>query len=50
MMNMKEMKATRLIIKRARDQRNASTNNEDFDYWHAIMEQYENKLQTGESK
>lgn len=50
MMNMKEMKATRLIIKRARDQRNASTTNEDFDYWHGIMEQYENKLKTGENK
>jgi hypothetical protein len=49
-MNTQEMKATRTLAKRAREQRNASTNNEDFDYWHEILEQYENKLKTGETQ
>jgi hypothetical protein len=49
-MNPLEMKATRTLAKRAREQRNASTNDKDFDYWHEIMEQYEYKLKTGESK
>lgn len=49
-MNSQEMKATRTLAKRAREQRNATTNNKDFDYWHAIMEQYENKLKMGENK
>jgi len=49
-MNSLEMKATRTLAKRAREQRNASTNDQDFDYWHGIMEQYENKLKTGENK
>ena len=38
----------RALARRAREQRNATTNNEDFDYWHGIMEQYENKLKTGD--
>jgi hypothetical protein len=49
-MNSLEMKATRTLAKRAREQRNASTNDQDFDYWHGIMEQYENKLKIGEKK
>jgi hypothetical protein len=48
-MNSTDLKATRQLAKRAREQRNASTNNKDFDYWHGIMEQYETKLKTGET-
>jgi hypothetical protein len=47
-MNSKELKTLHSLIKRARSQRNATTNNEDFDYWQGILEQYENKLTTGE--
>lgn len=41
--------------RRAREQRNATTNNEDFDYWHGIMVQYEQQirnifLKTGDNK
>ena len=43
-----DYKATRQLIRRAREQRNASLTNEDFDYWHSVMEYYENKLKTGE--
>ena len=43
-------KLTRQLARRAREQRNATTTNEEFDYWHSIMEQYESKLKTGESK
>jgi len=49
-MNSQEMQATRTLIKRAREQRNASTTNEWFDYWHEIMIKYETKLKTGENK
>jgi len=49
-MQVTELKATRQLIKRARDQRNASLTNEDFDYWHSVMEYYENKLKTGETQ
>jgi hypothetical protein len=45
-----EMHTTRQLIKRAREQRNASTNDKDFDYWHEIMVQYQNKLKTGANK
>ena len=37
-------------IKRAKEQRNATTNNEDFDLWHGILEELQNKLTTGENK
>jgi DNA-binding FadR family transcriptional regulator len=49
-MNSAERKQIQTMIKRARSQRNATTNNEDFDYWQGILEQCENKLQTGENK
>ena len=49
-MQVTELKTTRQLIKRARDQRNASLTNEDFDYWHSVMEYYENKLKTGEQQ
>lgn len=49
-MNSLERKLTQQRIKRAREQRNATTNNEDFDYWHAIYEEELNKLKTGEMK
>ena len=49
-MNYKERQEIYAIIKRAKSQRNATTNNEDFDYWQGILEQYQNKLKTGESK
>lgn len=47
-MNSTERNQIYATIKRARSQRNATTNNEDFDYWQGILEQYENKLKTGE--
>lgn len=47
-MQSKELKQLHSAIKRARSQRNATTNNEDFDYWQGILEQYEKKLKTGE--
>ncbi len=50
----KEVKALCNTIKRARSQRNATTNNEDFDYWHGIMEHHLEilgvLLKTGEKK
>ena len=49
-MQVTELKATRQLIRRAREQRNASLTNEDFDYWHSVMEYYENKLTTGEKQ
>jgi hypothetical protein len=48
-MNETELKQTYSAIKRARSQRNNTTNNEDFDYWQGILEQYQNKLRTGET-
>jgi hypothetical protein len=46
--------ATQKAIKRAREQRNATTTNEEFDYWHGVMEFYLDKLaqylQTGDKK
>jgi hypothetical protein len=33
-------------IKRARAQRNATTNNEDFDYWNNLYEHYLSLLKT----
>ena len=40
----------RALARRAREQRNATTNNEDFDYWHEIMVQYEYKLRQETNK
>jgi lipid II:glycine glycyltransferase (peptidoglycan interpeptide bridge formation enzyme) len=48
-MNSTELKTFRQLAKKAREQRNATTNNEEFDYWQGIMEHYENKLKTGET-
>ena len=45
-----EMHTTRQLIKRAREQRNASKSDDDFDYWHEIMEQYQNKLRQETNK
>ena len=54
LMNDKELKRLHSAIKRARSQRNATTNNEDFDYWHGIMEHHLEilgvLLKTGEKK
>lgn len=53
-MSDKQIKRLHSAIKRARSQRNATTNNEDFDYWHGMMEHYLEKLgellKTGEKK
>lgn len=49
-MNATERKVIQQYIKRARDQRNATTNNEDFDYWHGVYEHYTLLLKTGETK
>jgi hypothetical protein len=45
-MDNKELKRIHSAIQRARSQRNATTNNEDFDYWHGIMEHHLDKLAT----
>lgn len=45
-MQSKELKQLHSIIKRARSQRNATVTNEDFDYWHGIMEYHLDKLAT----
>ena len=49
-MNSAERKVVQQYIKRAREQRNATTNNEDFDYWHGVYEHYLSVLKTGEIK
>ena len=53
-MNSSELKHAQKSIKRAREQRNATTNNDEFDYWQGIMEFYldllAQHLQTGEKK
>jgi hypothetical protein len=53
-MNDKQIKRIHSAIKRARSQRNATTNNEDFDYWQGIMEHHLETLgvllKTGEKK
>jgi hypothetical protein len=49
-MNATEMKATRKLAKRAREQRNATKTNDDFDYWHKILNEYELQLKTQENK
>lgn len=49
----KQIKQLQLTINRARKQRNATTDNEQFDMWHEIMlshaKQLELLLKTGES-
>jgi hypothetical protein len=45
-----ERKQVQSLIKRAREQRNATKNNEDFDYWHGVYEHYLLLLKTGENK
>lgn len=47
-MNSTERKQIQRLVKRARDQRNATTNNEDFDYWQQQYEHYLSLLKTGE--
>jgi hypothetical protein len=49
-MDNKELKQIHALIRRAKSQRNATTNNEDFDYWHGILEQYQNKLRQEANK
>jgi hypothetical protein len=53
-MNSTELKQTHSAIKRARSQRNATTNNEDFDYWQGILDYHLERLgvalKTGEKK
>lgn len=49
-MNSLERKLIQQRIKRAREQRNATTTNEDFDYWQGVYEEELNRLKTGEMK
>lgn len=49
-MNSTERKNLQRLVKRAREQRNATVNNEDFDYWHQQYEYYLSLLKTGETK
>ena len=39
-----ERKFIQQQIKRAKEQRNATTNDEDFDLWHGILEEWQGKL------
>lgn len=52
-MNSTERKQIHSAIKRARSQRNATTNNEDFDYWQGILDYHLERLgvalKTGET-
>jgi len=48
-MNTTERKEIEKYIKRAREQRNATKSNEDFDYWHGVYEHYTLLLKTGET-
>lgn len=49
-MNSTERKKIQSLARRARDQRNATTDNESFDYWQGVMESLLNQLKTGENK
>jgi len=49
-MNSTERNFIQRQVKRARMQRNATTSNEDFDYWNKLYEHYLLLLKTGESK
>lgn len=40
----KAIKQARAVAIRARKQRNATTNNQDFDYWHGVMMESEERL------
>jgi len=48
--NSTERKKIQRLAKRARDQRNATTDDESFDYWQGVMESLLNQLKTGDSK
>jgi very-short-patch-repair endonuclease len=49
-MNSTERRQLQRLAKRARDQRNATTDNESFDYWQGVMENLLNQLKTGDTK
>jgi hypothetical protein len=50
-MNQVKLQETyRRLAKRAREQRNASKTNDDFDYWHKILNQAQLQLKTQENK
>ena len=43
-----QLKTPRQLAKEARDERNTSKTNEEFDYWHNLMLGYEHTAKTGE--
>ena len=48
-MNDKERMQIQRLARRAREQRNATKDNESFDYWQGVMESLLNQLKTGEA-
>jgi hypothetical protein len=48
-MNDKERMQIQRLARRAREQRNATKDNESFDYWQGVMENLLNQLKTGEA-
>jgi hypothetical protein len=49
-MNDKERMQIQRLARRAREQRNATKDNESYDYWQGVMENLLNQLKTGENK
>ena len=45
-----QLKTPKQLAREARDQRNTSKTNEEFDYWHTVMQYWINRLKTGENK
>ena len=49
-MKLSKLKAIAHLARKAREQRNATKTNDDFDYWHNILNEYELQLKTQENK
>jgi len=49
-MKSSKLKAIAHLARQAREQRNATKTNDDFDYWHNILNECELQLKTQENK
>jgi hypothetical protein len=49
-MNDTERRQIQRLARRAREQRNATKDDESFDYWQGVMENLLNQLKTGDNK
>ena len=49
-MKLSKLKAIAHLARKAREQRNASTTDAEFDYWHSILEWHTLSLKTQENK